>query len=160
MSWWRTGRIEFWELKIQLRKLTQGQVCTALEAGMWSVGGDEAKIYRDEFATNSLIEGAQKDQEKVEWDHFVLGRIACSWQTLGPNTDDNQSLANTVGRKRHETGNDIWSEPVEIKEQNSSRQWWWGLEDGDPQNANDYQHVIWGLSTWYPTWAHLVFSEW
>ena len=75
-------RIEFWALKMQLRRITEPEVCIALEAGLGSIGGDEFSRYADEFTTNKILDIAIRDQNDIGWDHFAKGRIARAWSNL------------------------------------------------------------------------------
>lgn len=47
-------------------------------------------VYKQELATSRLIKTAPESQERIGWDHFMMGRIAKPWKSVGP-TEGNRT---------------------------------------------------------------------
>ena len=63
---------EFLALQTKVRHITNCQVANAMLAGIGSIGGDKAKLYREEFSIRVDIQRAMAVQERISGNTFPL----------------------------------------------------------------------------------------
>ena len=85
---------EFKKFVEKIQPNTEGAVLAAIVAGVGNMGDNTSVKYRSEFVTDRRIEQAMIDQESIGWVHFVRGRIANKFRSLG-STDSTGTSAST-----------------------------------------------------------------
>ena len=89
---------KFLKFKHCLRKITEDQVSTAIEAGIGGLGRETSGIYHDQFTTDSSVKKAFIEQDLIGWNHFVYGRIATLWAEVGPLNEKGKNDKTWAGR--------------------------------------------------------------
>ena len=106
-------KMEFKKLSTNIRKITTASASIAMEVGIQSLGDRTTDTYRREFVTERGVYEAMGAQEVIGWDHFALGRISQTWQTVGPNetyTKDKSDWANELTNLVLRYGLALWTQ--------------------------------------------------